>query len=487
MLKNFIRFLLYIYAVFCCLIFVAGFMYCFAQSLYGNFTVRQLVFHFAFLSTMDISVKLILFVLIPPLLCAFFILFAIKKPLLWLRHYVSADISDKLRKHDFLLSFITSTAAFILIIGVIYAYSYPPLQILRQLKYSWEILAASKHYDTVIDENYTDPRLLQYTSKHKNNLIVIFAESMEQTFNNTDIFGEPLLSQLTLQQGTSIYGNTELSETSWTFASMTAALCGLPYKVYVPLRNLSDNVVCISDILQKNNYNLYFLQGSSLKFSGSDEFLKKHGFAKLDDISTLQSIPTENTYDIKFIGRIAEDSAILNIFKEHIIELSAQKTPFMAVAFTTNTHPYNGHTEQTCRQKYNDMRDGIICSDTYLAEFVQWFKSQEFSADTTLIILGDHLMQYNSVQKYLDRAPKRETLNMMWGYAAPKQSFERRFNQFDLAPTLLEMAGFEWKEHKFALGTSLLSAEKTLQEAYGDTLNKRLIKNSRLYENLLSE
>ncbi|MBQ7633552.1 MAG: hypothetical protein IJS88_05530 [Alphaproteobacteria bacterium] len=37
----------------------------------------------------------------------------------------------------------------------------------------------------------------------------------------------------------------------------------------------------------------------------------------------------------------------------------------------------------------------------------------------------------------------------------------------------------------FALGTSLLSAEQTLQETYGKTLNKRLLNNSKFYEDFV--
>ncbi len=486
MFKKIIQFLLITYSLICCIIFIIGFIYLFAQSLYGNFSIRQFVFHFSVLSTMDISVKTVIFILVPILLCGFLILYAIKRPLLWLRHYISETAIDKLHRHDCLLSFITSTIAALIVIVTISAYSYPLPQIIKQLKYSLEIINGSKHYDTIIDENFTDPASLQFALTQPKNLIVIFTESLEYTFADENAFDTNLLPNLTQQQGTSFFGDTDLSETNWTFAGMAAAFCGITHKVYIPKRELSDKLVCISDILQKNEYNLYFFKAAPLKFSAAGDFLKKHGFSNIYGADELQSVSAENVYNLHFIGRTLEDSALMKIFQEQIEELARSPSPFMAVALTANTHPFHGHTEKQCLKKYNDMRDSILCSDKILASFVEWFKKQDFAQNTTLLILGDHLMMYNDVQQYLDKSEKREIFNMMWGYAAPKISQKRQFNQFDWAPTLLEMAGFKWNGHKFALGTSLLSSENTLMEIYGDDLNSRLIKNSELFEKELT-
>ena len=487
MLNKIIRFLLLVYCLLCCLLFMTGVMYLFAQSLYGNFTIRQFVFHFAVISTMDISLKLIIFVLLAPLLLGFMILFALKKPLLWLRHYVAKDTLDKIQKHDNWLSFITSTLSVAIIVGTISAFSYPLPQIFKQAKFSIETLYSSKQYDTIIEDNFANPAQIQFTAKHPKNLIVIFTESMEQTFADSNLLKDNLLSNLMQQNGTSILGQTELSETSWTYAGMVATLCGITDKVYIPPRGLSENIVCISDVLQQNGYNLHFIKGTPLKFSGTGYFLQNHSFENVYGIDELPQLSDENIYEIKFIGRTLEDSVMLDIFKKQIKQLAEQPAPFMAVALTANTHPYHGHTEKQCSHKYNDMRDSISCVDSILASFAEWFQKQDFAADTTLVILGDHLMMFNDIQKYLDKSPKREIFNMVWGYAAPQENTKRQFNQFDWAPTLLEMAGFEWNGHKFGLGTSLLSGESTMQEIYKDELNSRLIKNSKLYEEKLVE
>ena len=41
---------------------------------------------------------------------------------------------------------------------------------------------------------------------------------------------------------------------------------------------------------------------------------------------------------------------------------------------------------------------------------------------------------------------------------------ERKFNQVDMAPTLLEIAGVKLKKRRYGVGVSLFSKEKTIAE-----------------------
>ncbi|MBR6355974.1 MAG: LTA synthase family protein [Alphaproteobacteria bacterium] len=488
-----IKIFLKIYCVVCCAIFIVGYFYGCASSLYGNFSVHQFIFHLAAVNTLSLSKTVIATILVPFFLSIGLVLFAVKQPLRWLKHYLSAAKIQYWTQHKALLSFITSTMAALFGMAIIWFMSADSLsQIIKQAQYTYNLIYNPAPYDTVIDDNFAEPKNLQFELSTPRNLIVVFAESLERTFTDDKIFGQNLLPNLWQQNGSSVRGYAKLSETEWTFASIAAKLCGITYKQYFPPRTLSDNITCISDIMAQHGYNISYLQGSSLQFVDTRRFFAAHHFTDIEGIEDLPresadklssyKLESDKLFSIKFIGDILDDAELLRIFRRKIEHLAQQPAPFMAVVTTMNTHPYHGYISRDCPKKYGDMRDAVLCSDSQLSAFVEWFKTQDFAANTTLIIMGDHPMMFNDVQKYLDKAKERKTLNLIWGYAAPKADINKPFNQFDWAPTLLEMAGFKWNERKFGLGTSLLSTQKTLQETYKNTLDERLLNNSKLYE-----
>lgn len=492
MFTSITKIFLTLYCIVCCIIFIIGYFYGCASSLYGNFSVHQFIFHLAAVNTLPISKTVIATILVPFFLSIGLVLFAVKQPLRWLKHYLSIAKMQYWTQHKALLSFITSTVAALFGMAIIWFMSADSLsQIIKQAKYTYALIYNPAPYDTVIDDNFADPNNMQFELTTPHNLIVVFVESLEQTFTDNKIFGQNLLPNLLQQNGTSFYGYTKLSETDWTFAGISATLCGITSKQYFPPRKLSDSIICISDIMAQHGYNTAYLQGSSLQFVDTYRFFKAHHF---NDITGIEDLPknsdklstykleSDKLFSVKFIGDILDDAELLQIFRRKIEHLARQEKPFMAIATTMNTHPYHGYISRECPKKYHDMRDAVLCSDTQLSTFVEWFKTQDFAANTTLIIMGDHPMMFNDVQKYLDKAQTRATLNLIWGISAPKNNINKPFNQFDWAPTLLEMAGFKWNERKFGLGTSLLSDDKTLQETFKETLDMRLLNNSVLYE-----
>ena len=496
MCKSIIKIILLIYCLLCCTIFAVCYFYCCAQTMYGNFSVFQLIFHFAAINKNYFSQNVFYTVIIPFGLSFGFILLVLKKPLLCLRRYLSSATIEYWKKHQYLLSFLTSTltAVFGILIAV-FMFDDPASQMIEQAKYAYNMAYNPAPYDTIIDENFIRPENLQFANPKPRNLVIIFAESLEKTFTDATIFGSDLLPKLYAKGGTGIDGYEQLSETDWTQASIFASLCGITTKQYFPKRRLADNIVCISDITAKFGYYNYYLQGSSLQFTDNREFLEAHSFNQVEGIENLPKMAddklspyklySDKMYAKNFIGDILDDKELLEIFKYKITELKQQKQPFMAIAFTMNTHPYDGYRSPECPKKYKDMRDAVICSDLLLSSFVEWFSEQKPADDTTLVIIGDHLMMHSNIHKYIDKAGKRETLNLMWGSGALAHNIRKPFNQFDWAPTLLQIAGFVWNGNKFALGTSLLSAEPTLQETYGNTLNDRLLNNSEFYENYI--
>ena len=89
-----------------------------------------------------------------------------------------------------------------------------------------------------------------------------------------------------------------------------------------------------------------------------------------------------------------EDRKLIDITKELITEVSKKDKPFFVTMYTMDTHTFEcGHRCQDCDEGiYNDyLAAAVDCSSSAVAELVEWIKQQPFYADTTIILVGDHL------------------------------------------------------------------------------------------------
>ena len=475
-IQQIIKYAALLFSIMSCTVFLVGCLYMFAEIFYGNFTLFQIYFHLTAYETMDFEFRIVICLLFL-LMIGIFYLWLLKHPSLWLQKYLPVRINTFLSEHKIFVSYMSSLI--VSIIGFLMLLCETSITNVFKLDY----IRNSVKESTIIDDNYIDPSYLNLINPEPRNLIIIFAESLEDTFFNEHIFGENLLPNIGQQKALSVKGFKTLSEANWTKSSMVAALCGLTSKLYLPSRELSSKSICISDVMKKADYNTYYLQGSSAKFLNTYEFLYKHGFQKIEDINTITADMTkvDDIYNINFIGKIIDDDILLDYFNTQIVKLDKQKQPFLAIVSTMNTHPYNGHLARRCNHKYNDMRDALLCYDNILSSFIERFKKYKFSRKTTLLILGDHLMMYSNINNLLDKAPHRETLNLILGNERIGL-INKPYTQLDWAPTILELAGFKWTERQFGLGTSLLSNKLTLLQKYGNDLDELLQRRSKLYD-----
>lgn len=345
-----------------------------------------------------------------------------------------------------------------------------------------------KNYVAAVPEIITPP-------EKKKNIILIFMESMEMTFSDSSLCGANLIPflQETAQKNVSFSNFTDGYATNWTQASLVAATTGLPssylHNIKEKGQDVNDagkdmkqwlsGVYSLGEILRDNGYERLFVQGGSLEFSGTGNFLKSHGFkGRSFGSEELKSYEvSENAWGI-------EDKDIYGIFEDKLSHLPKDK-PFFAVLTTIDTHHYN---EPEYAPKMFDMRskDTIYYADSLIKDFLNYFYLQPYAKDTVLIITGDHLRMSGgpkSGSAFLNAVPheKRRIYNAFIN--APKiKNTDRKMSQIDMFPTILEAAGFDIKGHKLGLGVSVFSDEKTLAEQYGKPdLNRRLRKNSPLY------
>lgn len=345
--------------------------------------------------------------------------------------------------------------------------------------------------------------------EERKNIMLVFMESMEQTFSNGRFCGAnliPFLSE-TASFNISFDNYRDGYATNWTQASLVAAMTGIPSSYLygrksqgkdlndagAGLKNWMRGVYSIGEILRDNGYERLFVQGGSLAFSGTGDFLNEHGFkGRAFGTAELKEYgKSETSWGI-------EDRDIYGIFEDKLAKLPKDR-PFFAVMATIDTHHYNVPDYAPIMF---DMRskDVIYYADSLMKDFLNWFYLQPYAKDTVLIIIGDHLRMSGGPKSgsgFLKTVPKskRRIYNVFINASLPgcsdataencKIDRNRTFTQIDMFPTILEAAGFTLPNHRLGLGVSVFSEEKTLVEKYGETsLRQQLRKNSPLYSAL---
>lgn len=214
---------------------------------------------------------------------------------------------------------------------------------------------------------------------------------------------------------------------------------------------MTPNIRYLGDITADNGYQNLFVQGGDINFSGTKEFLLAHGFKK-ENIYARDAF-REEVANKKWIG--ADDKSVFKLFKEKIIGLDKEK-PFLAVMFTLDLHvgenPFYKNIDEIQESTVNNFND-----------FIQWFEQQDFYKDTTLIILADHRRMGSGVE--VGGGLYNAFFNLP-EYLRKEIDTNRKFNQIDVFPTILEIAGFELPWGKAGVGVSLFSKNETIAERF---------------------
>lgn len=305
--------------------------------------------------------------------------------------------------------------------------------------------------------------------KEKKNLIVVFAESLEASYQNTQVFSENLIPKLSLRtkEHLSFSGFEQLEGTDWTLGAHVSMLCGIP----VPwekggLERLES--LCVPKILKSYGYNTLFMKGATLLFAGTMNFARDAGFnialGRDELFQQNRATPADDGFR-RWVLNITRDQKMFPLFKQEILALSQQDKPFMAVLTTSDTHFPNGYFPVGCEKKYGNMADILKCSDNLVDSFLSWCEQQPFFKDTVIVVIGDHLSMKNDIWDKLTLVKKREIFNLFINTPVPK-NVSRKFSSFDIAPSLLQALGFQWQGFDLGFGVSLFDVKqnKTLIE-----------------------
>lgn len=325
----------------------------------------------------------------------------------------------------------------------------------------------------------------------KNNVVILILESMENTYNNGDIFKDPLLPKLqALQKEYLSFSNQrQVYGTGWTIAGLTSYFFGLPLLLFKNQGNILfdkfiQNAESSLEILEYHGYSIEYVLSSSAVFAGTDKMFNTHSHTFIQDSVYLDKYKSEGMTGIWGIP----DSFTYQWAKKRYSELSKQEPPFALIVQTIDTHGYDGYVESG-NVRYHDFRDVLAAADDMAYDFIEWIKKQENFEHTTIIVLGDHLTGNNPLYKkyLLSHNEKRTIFNMFINYAEKRDSVDkgRLCSSLDMAPTIIESIGGILPRRRLGLGVSLFSEEKTLLEQMGeDTVNSALKRKSDFYKSL---
>ena len=317
---------------------------------------------------------------------------------------------------------------------------------------------------------YVDPGQVRVTQVSKRNLILIYAESMEETYGNPELFGTDLLAPLRQLGAQSFDSYREAPGTEWTIAAIVATQCGVPLSVYseYDLKHRSDERVflpgatCLGDLLQARGYRNVFLGGAPLSFSGKGAFLHDHGYQEAYGRTQWMQHGAK-PHELNAWGLY--DSALFERARDKLEALHASGQPFNLTLLTLDTHNPHGFLSPSCRDRgAKDFAGIVACSGAELAQFVKFAQAKGYLKDTVVVILGDHLAKPNPAEDKLRLQEKRRMLNLF--LAQPRlQRTAQELAPFDMFPTLVELLGMQVDGGRLGLGFSAVSDRREVLSA----------------------
>lgn len=355
------------------------------------------------------------------------------------------------------------------------------------------------------EENYVIPQNVKITfPKHKRNLILIFAESIEATYAKTpkhNYFKYDLLPNLhklaqeniNFSDNEYLGGSYEIDGTQWTQAGLFAQTCGAPIQLPIndpnwfhPKNGFFPKAWCLYDILKQEGYEQSFLIGSNGEFAGMDKFLQSHGDPKLLDTNYYAE---RGDIEISFEKTTKlYDKQVFAYAKDELDLLAKQNKPFVFTLMTLDTHYGTAKfSDDVCERKYgphNNIENVVSCADKQISDFISWLKEQEFYKDSVVVVVGDHLTMNPIFTKEMNRKPINIFINSP---VAAANTQNRIFTPFDIYPTIVESLGAKIDGHRLGLGTSMFSDIPTLTEGKisVEDMDINVRKKSKLYDWLL--
>lgn len=339
---------------------------------------------------------------------------------------------------------------------------------------------------------FVDPQgvSLRMGERHRN-LVLIYAESLEATYGDPELFGGDLLAATRTLGGRSYARYLPMPGATWTMAAMVATQCGVPLKVYSEAdvrqrpghKSFLPGATCLGDLLQAHGWRNVFLGGAPLSFAGKGAFLRDHGYPETwgrDEWERAGLRADElNEWGL-------HDSALYERALARLGQLHASGQPFNLTLLTMDTHNPHGFMSPACRKRGARDFTGIVrCAGEQVAEFVESARRKGYLDNTVVVVIGDHLAMPNPAWDRLVQAGSRRAMfNLFLGEGLPAANTDELL-PFDLFPTLLELVGIDVGGDRLGLGYSAVGpAAVTRPEDRVQRWSLTALRGSALYDRL---
>ncbi|HEY0562392.1 MAG TPA: sulfatase-like hydrolase/transferase [Methylophilus sp.] len=332
-------------------------------------------------------------------------------------------------------------------------------------------------------EHYLNPALVKVEPIQPKNLVLIYIESLEDTYKHNAIFGKNLLTSLDRMRGTSFARYQSAPGSWWTIAGITATQCGLPLKsitMYdgndqgLVLKHFLPNATCLGDMLHDAGYYNVYMGGDALAFAGKGMFFQNHHYDEV--LGRDELVPLLNKPDLNYWGLYDDD--LFKLAKAKLTTLYAAKQPFNLTLTTIDTHGPDGHFSRYCKAKgAKTFEDIVACTSDQVVEFVQYMQKNGYMKNTQVVLMGDHIAMENPVFGKLHQAQERLIFNKFIS-KTPAKANRDAVLPFDMLPTILDFIGFKVVGSKLGLGVSAFSK---------DDVSALLLDKADLDENLLNK
>lgn len=340
-----------------------------------------------------------------------------------------------------------------------------------------------------IAEHYIDPEdVAMAFPEKKRNLIYIYLESMELTFEDEasgGIWNDNLIPELTglAREGDTFAGTASklngaivLPGTEWTMGAMFGQSSGTPLKLPFYGNFVSENMTdffpgmtTIGDILEKEGYRQCLLIGSDASFGSRREFFAEHGnYDIYDYVRAKEDGFIDSDYKV-FWG--FEDQKLFEWARNILPELAASDSPFNLTMLTVDTHFEDGYVCDLCGTEHgNDQYANVMsCSSRQVEGFIRWIQAQDFYENTTVVICGDHTTMDSDFCTDVPETYRRRTYTTVLNSAVTCSDAmsNRTYSTLDMFPTTLAALGVTVEGNRLGLGTNLYSEDPTILEEYG--------------------
>jgi phosphoglycerol transferase len=331
------------------------------------------------------------------------------------------------------------------------------------------------------------------------NLVMIYVESLENTYRNEELFGENLMDSLdeATKDWVEFEDFREVRGTGWTIAGIVASQCGVLLKeensfdlaqqlglksinrIGERVNEFMPGITCLGDVLQASGYQNVFLGGADPEFAGKGKFLAEHGYSRV-----LGRPHWESLGETEFTKWGLYDDDLLRHAKRELDSLHASGEPFNLTVLTVDTHRPEGHLSPTCAARgATELPDIVACTSDMLADFVHYMEREGYLENTAVVITGDHLTMPNVVQDVIDQEEHRTIYNRFYS-PRPITPNRDELMHFSIFPTVLDMLSFGYPGRGLALGVSALrpleESELTIYDVAD--LDDKLRRPSDLYD-----